>query len=55
VLRRICAGCPGAITAQGAGIPELQLRKGLEAQTAEMKDAEEDARKARLPKKEKDL
>jgi len=45
----------GAITAQGAGIPELQLRKGLEAQTAEMKDAEEDARKARLPKKEKDL
>jgi hypothetical protein len=45
----------GAFTVQGAGIPELQQRKGLTKQTQEMREAEEEAKKARLPKKEKDL
>lgn len=45
----------GAITVQGAGIPELQMRKGLTKQTQEMREVEEEAKKARLPKKEKDL
>jgi hypothetical protein len=53
-LKKWLAGV-GAVTVMGAGIPELQLRKGIRSQQEEMKDLADEIQAQSLPTKEKPL